>query len=525
MTVNDDYADMLRARGFDITEDAKCPACGVESLYAREQDRYIHADGSNNRDCWAQISQGGRRARSPKLTVIPGGSATTPIPGRKIVVTRGSDIKARRIEWWLQDMIVKAEINLLVARESAGKSTLAAEWSAQETHNGGTVMWVGTEESREHAQVPRLIAAGAVMDRIVFVDAENTGAAAVLGALQFPLDLPHFENVIRQHKVTMLILDPCKGLVGSDFKGNDDVAVRQYLEPIGQLCNRTGVTLIGLAHFGKRDSRDPGKLMLGSIAWSQVARSVISVAEDSESQTRVVTNTKTNYSPSARSLEFRIVSRTVETEDGPSILGGIEWIGETNKDARDLLGENPRSEEPEEFDEHDYTDDLKSSWLYKYLADARKNKAEIRPKDAVAVGGDRGVSRASVFRLFKSLANAGMAESVDSSGFPRVTHWRLPGETTETTGPVIKSGETTETTGSDLQKQGETTAVLFETAETTAETMPEQDKQGGHSPVVSVVSPIPHDTPPGGITANTPGMSDRVAAALAKASQQTQGEP
>ena len=105
------------------------------------------------------------------------------------------------------------EINLLAARESAGKSTLAAAWSARETAAGGTVLWIGTEESREHAQVPRLIAAGADMERVVFVDVATSGAAAMLGALQFPLDLKNVEKVIRQHGVTMIVLDPCKGLV------------------------------------------------------------------------------------------------------------------------------------------------------------------------------------------------------------------------------------------------------------------------------------------------------------------------
>lgn len=141
----------------------------------------------------------------------------------------------------------------------------------------------------------------------------------MLGALQFPLDLKNVEKVIRQHGVTMIVLDPCKGLVPPDFKGNDDVAVRQYLEPIGALCNRTGATLIGLAHFGKRDSRDPGKLLLGSIAWSQVARSVISVAEIPDTGNRVLTNTKTNYSPeAARSSSASFRKRSTPPKVRPS---------------------------------------------------------------------------------------------------------------------------------------------------------------------------------------------------------------
>lgn len=331
--------------------------------------------------------------------------------------------------------------------------------------------------------------------------------------------------------VTMIVLDPCKGAVPRDFQGNDDVAVRQYLEPIAELCARCHVTLIGLVHFGKRESRDPGKLILGSVAWSQVARSVISIAEDPDSGNRVLTNTKANYSPRSRSIEFRIVSKIVETDDGPSVLGAVEWIGDTDKDARNLLGELGRTDD-DELDERDYTDDFRSSWLYRYLKDAHAAGEDVRPKDAVAVGADKGASRRSVFRLFDKLANAGMAESVEGTEFPRVTHWRFIPETTGARDPHVRDAGTTGTSAADQGKEGGTTGSLFDAValqgDTTAETAVDQGRSAHHSTVkpfvVPVVSPIHNDTPhrpPGGITATTPGMSDRVAAALAKAGQQT----
>lgn len=449
----------------------------------------------------------------------PPGPVVADVPGRRLVITRGSQVTPHRIEWWEQDLIVKAAINLLAAREGEGKSTVAASWVARETRAGGTVLWIGTEESREHAQAPRLIAAGADMDRVIFIDVETDLGT---GSLIFPLDLAAIEQIIVEHNVTMIVLDPCKGMVGGDFQGNDDVAVRQYLEPIAALCARRNVTLIGLVHFGKRESRDPGKLILGSVAWSQVARSVISIAEDPDTGDRVLTNTKTNYSPQARSIAFRIVSRTVDTAEGPSTLGAVEWIGDTDKDARDLLGETRRDDD--DLDLHDYTDDLKTSWLCKYLGDAHKAEVKIRPKDAVAYASDKGISRRSVFRLFDKLANAGMAESVDGDGFPRVTHWQLIAGTTGASDPHTEPGGTTGTTGTDLHKQGGTTEVLWHHSGTTAETTPEQREQSDGPPVVPVVPPTPRDTPtPGGITAHTPGMTNRVQQILARHNPHTNG--
>jgi hypothetical protein len=155
------------------------------------------------------------------------------------------------------------------------------------------------------------------------------------------------------------------------------------------------------------------------------------------------------------------------------------------------------------------------------LKEAVDEKHDVRPKDALDYAADKGISRATVFRLFDKLANAGTAESVDGTKFPRVTHWRLIPETAD---PHTQTGETTETTGPDLHKQGETTVPLWHHSENTNETASDQQEQSNGAHVVSVVSPIPHDAPPGGITPKTPGMTDRVAAVLAKTAQQTQGD-
>ena len=38
--------------------DGVCPCCGGESIYSRDLDRYLHLDGTGNRECWVAISRG-----------------------------------------------------------------------------------------------------------------------------------------------------------------------------------------------------------------------------------------------------------------------------------------------------------------------------------------------------------------------------------------------------------------------------------------------------------------------------------
>lgn len=44
--------------GTDQPTGETCPACRAESFYHRGMDRYVHADGSGNQDCWWRITSG-----------------------------------------------------------------------------------------------------------------------------------------------------------------------------------------------------------------------------------------------------------------------------------------------------------------------------------------------------------------------------------------------------------------------------------------------------------------------------------
>jgi hypothetical protein len=50
--------DLRRHRRADIGTYVLCPVCGGQSVLLRDLDRYLHTDGSNNRDCWAAIHRG-----------------------------------------------------------------------------------------------------------------------------------------------------------------------------------------------------------------------------------------------------------------------------------------------------------------------------------------------------------------------------------------------------------------------------------------------------------------------------------
>ncbi len=276
-------------------------------------------------------------------------NADRPTHGRRLKVTRGTQVKTRRVNWLVPEWIPRGALTLLAGREGLGKSTLACWWAAWRTRLGENVVYIHTEDSREHTVAPRLRAAGADMSRVLFVDVETETTDT--GTVVLPLDNDRLEELVADERVTFVVLDAATSAMHSALSGKDDRQVRQFLEPLAQMAARLDIVVLGLVHFGKRDGADTGKLILGSIAWSQVARSVLSVALDEDAEHLVVTNTKGNLATRTRSEGARIVSQQIDTDDGPTDVGTVEWLGEVTTDARELLGGDDAREQSAGRDE------------------------------------------------------------------------------------------------------------------------------------------------------------------------------
>lgn len=416
---------------------------------------------------------------------------------RRLKVTVGSDVELEQIQWWEPGWIPRPGLTLLAGREGLGKSTIAAAWAAEETRRGGVVGYLHSEDSRSHVVAPRLVAADAVMSKVLFVDVAYGDDELGTAQMSLPGDLHLLDELVVDNSVTFLIFDAIKSFKDARVGQSDEEIRAAILEPLARLAHTRNVVVIGLVHFGKAQTRDTGRAILGSVAWSQVARSVIAVAADEDGRL-VVTNTKANLSPVIRSENARIISKSLITKAGPSEVGVIEWLGASDSDARDFLIADD-SAPREELDTKDYTGDLKASWLYEYLVAAATEEVDVRSKDAVAYGADLGHARRSVFRLFDKLVNAELAEVFHAGGFPRANYWRLADAgTTGDTAPARSDGGTTGTTGADLHKQGGTTgardqalAPLDGTTDTTADDLRKQSAIDPADPPGSSVVPLP----------------------------------
>lgn len=306
---------------------------------------------------------------------------------RRITLIPASSVKTERLDWLIPNWIPKRSLTLLAGREGLGKSTIACDIAAQATRGELTgtpmrVAYLATEDSTSITVKPRLQAAGADLDNVFFFEVSTeTGST---GSLTLPGDTGLLTRALVDQDVHLVVLDAAKSAMHGSLDGYRDDDVRQFLEPLASMADRHDIAVLGLVHFGKRENADPGKLILGSIAWSQIARSVLSVAAK-EDGGLVVTNTKGNLAPATVSREVRIISATVDVDQGGSAeVGRAEWGEETNISAADLLA--PRDEANDERDEIEAV-------VIDYLID---NGGSAPARDVLKAARDAGLSESSV---------------------------------------------------------------------------------------------------------------------------------
>lgn len=368
-------------------------------------------------------------------------------PRRFISFTPASKIRTEAVDWLLDCWVPRGSVTLLGGREGIGKSTIAVDWVAQATREqlSGvplTVAYVVTEDSPEHTVVPRLKAAGADLDRVLFLSASvpdpDDPEEVYEAALDLPEDFPILRKFIAEHSVALVILDAAKSVMSSKLKGNDDLDIRRFLEPMSRVAQDTDCTFICLVHFSaKKGSSDTGNLIMGSSAWQQVARSVVAVAEDPETGTVKVWNSKANLAPHIRTMEAQVVSAEITTDDERvTEVGRINWIGECDEDGSALL--HPEGE-------HTVSDNRTEAelWLTDYLG----GRGSHPKKQVLNEARKAGLADRTVERAFKNIHGVSEAK-----GFPRTAHWSLPSETIGGTDPVPENRGETGGTGHDLHR-------------------------------------------------------------------------
>lgn len=341
---------------------------------------------------------------------------------RELNLTPASAIKIRPVRWLWAARIPLGTLVLLGGREGIGKSligyTLAAEvtrgrLSGEHKGQPKAVIVAATEDSWEHTIVPRLLAAGADLDRVYRVDV--TTAIGVDTGLSLPRDLPALGDAVREVGAVLILLDPLMSRLDTHLDSHKDAEVRIALEPLVKLAGDTGAAILGLIHVNKSTSTDPLTTLMASRAFAAVARAVLFVMCDPDDETtRLLGQPKNNLGRAdLPTLTFRIESAHVaDTDEGAVWTGKVNWIGEREQSIRDALeaaGEtaNTRSATTEAAD-----------WLREHLT----SQGGTDDSASVKAAGRHADHSADALKR----ARARIKATIHAEGFPRRTYWTLP---------------------------------------------------------------------------------------------------
>ncbi len=336
-----------------------------------------------------------------------------PDDARIFTWTSGSHVKPVSVDWWEKHLIPRGCLTLPVGRGNAGKSTACAAWAAEATQRGETVAWLHSEEDRAMHILPKLIAAGADLGRVKFLDVAVRLEDGTLSetSLSLPRDIDRLEEGLVEMDCRFIVFDALTSFKPSKASANSGDDVRAFLEPIQRMAGRLNAVVLGIAHLGKDGERKARDAVKGASEWTDVPRQVLAFHRDDGETDGVISDVKGNLSPSPRSIGYRFESVAL-LEHGIEEVGRVVFTG----DADITVDEARRSSMPDE--DHD-----SRSMALRFVEDYLEQHGET---DAAVV------KRICAKELCTSIRTVERAIKVknsrvvsESKGFPRKAYWRL----------------------------------------------------------------------------------------------------
>jgi putative DNA primase/helicase len=202
---------------------------------------------------------------------------------------------------------------------------------------GNVVIWSGEDDPAD-GLLPKLIASGADRSRVYFVrGAQVEGETLPFDPARDMLSLTW--RLAEIGDVALLIVDPVVTVVTGDSHKNTEV--RRALQPLVDLGSATNTAVLGISHFAKGgQGQDPAQRVVGSVAFSAVARVVLVAAkvksEDGEDR-RILARGKSNIGPDEGGFEYSL--EQVEALQGIEATR-IGWGKAVEGSARDLLSDH-----------------------------------------------------------------------------------------------------------------------------------------------------------------------------------------
>ena len=284
-------------------------------------------------------------------------------------VVCADELEIRGIEWLWPGRFALGKIGLIAGLPDYGKGQIAAFISAAVTaalelpcYEGvaaqGSVVWLNAEDDTRDTVKPRLMAAGADLKRVHFLNGVRVDGEDKI--FNLATDLRCLRKVIeRIGNVVLVIIDPISSYLGvGKVDGRSATDVRGILTPLKELAEEQHIAVIAIAHFNKKDDVKSALLRVSdSIAYVAAARHVYAVLDDPEDKnSKLFVKAKNNLARDTKALRYGMGVKTVGHDarlgvdiDAPFIVWHPQHVEITANEAMAAAGGQTAKQEAREF--------------------------------------------------------------------------------------------------------------------------------------------------------------------------------
>ena len=352
----------------------------------------------------------------------------------------GDKVKVEFVDWLWPNRWPLRMLAIMAGIGGVSKSTLALYMIAQITtgrpwiddppgthREPADCILLSAEDRPGDIIIPRLMAMQADISRVCILKGKkitmDDGRVGLVGIDNLSKDKTGdldmlLEVLDKAPNPKFVVIDPYTSYMGTKADSNDNIAVRSFLRPLGEIAADYNVAMLGITHLNKKEDSSADFRILGSVGQQNAARMAWLIAQDPDAEDRrYMVWLKGNLCPRNTGLAYRLMNVLVK-QPGTERREFYSQIC-FEKEPVQLTAQELLSPRPQKKSRPKKQTDA-SEWLESFLSEGPVDSAMIFEEGKVL-----GYSSATLNRVKKSSGILGIPIREKVSGKLLRWEWRL----------------------------------------------------------------------------------------------------